>query len=322
MRKKLGLLTLFTLAIMGTTVSADTFQDVPKTAPADGLYTDQSLDKTYLNLEQFNSENDVQVGVVLVDELGDETIEEAGVRIARQWQIGKADSDKGLLLLIAKKDRKIRIETSNNLATEFTDHDSNEAIEVMGDSLRQGDYVGAINTLILRLQTDPDIPKPDGSASYEQETSSTNDDDMAGFVTFVMITTIVVASGQLMAKMSQLAARSIESNDTPSVNKPSYTATHNNRVYTKKRNDDIVEDVIEGITTFAVLDAILDNDDDNFSRDDRWDNDNSSSGWDWSDSSSGSDWSSSSDWGSSDSGWSSSDWGGDGFDGGGSSGDW
>lgn len=53
-----------------------------------------------------------QVVVVTIHSLESRTIEEYGYQLGRHWGIGQADKDNGVLLIVAKNDRKMRIEVA------------------------------------------------------------------------------------------------------------------------------------------------------------------------------------------------------------------
>ena len=59
--------------------------------------------------------------VATVPSLGDKSIEEAAVKIFEDWGIGQKGKDNGILLLVAKKERKMRIEVGYGLEGVVTD---------------------------------------------------------------------------------------------------------------------------------------------------------------------------------------------------------
>ena len=56
-----------------------------------------------------------QIAVLTVPNLGGEVLEQASIKVAEQWQLGKAKVDNGVLLFVAKQERKIRIEVGQGL---------------------------------------------------------------------------------------------------------------------------------------------------------------------------------------------------------------
>jgi uncharacterized protein len=67
------------------------------------------LNRYLLELEQKTT---AQMVILTINSLEGESIEDLSIRIAHdKWQLGQKDQDNGLLMLIALKDRKYRIET-------------------------------------------------------------------------------------------------------------------------------------------------------------------------------------------------------------------
>jgi len=80
--------------------------------------TRQQLEAVLSRLEQTDS---TQIVVLTIPSLGGEVLEEFSIEVADQWKIGQKGLDNGAILLIAKKDRKIRIEVGYGLEGSFTD---------------------------------------------------------------------------------------------------------------------------------------------------------------------------------------------------------
>lgn len=70
-----------------------------------------------------------QVTVVIIPTTGDYTIEEVGLELGRKWGIGNKDINNGVLLLIAKDDRKLRFEIGYGLEGAIPDVTAKDIIE-------------------------------------------------------------------------------------------------------------------------------------------------------------------------------------------------
>ncbi|MBN2893762.1 MAG: YgcG family protein [Bacteroidales bacterium] len=80
-------------------------------------------------LKNFEDTAGSQVVVLLVSTTGEETIEEYSMRVAEAWKIGREGYDDGVILLVAKDDRKLRIEVGYGLESVITDADASSIIE-------------------------------------------------------------------------------------------------------------------------------------------------------------------------------------------------
>jgi len=82
-----------------------------------------------------------QVVVVTVPDLQGRSIEEFGVDLGRTWGIGEADADTGALLIIARDDRRIRIEVGYGLEGRLTDAQSSAIINsIITPAFRQNEF--------------------------------------------------------------------------------------------------------------------------------------------------------------------------------------
>ncbi len=81
-------------------------------------YTERQLDGILHNLEQTDS---TQIVVLTIPSLEGDVLEEFSIKVADQWKIGQKGFDNGAILLIAKKERDIRIEVGYGLEGSLTD---------------------------------------------------------------------------------------------------------------------------------------------------------------------------------------------------------
>lgn len=72
-------------------------------------------------LTAFEQSDSTQVAILTVDSLEGEDIEGFSIRVVDQWKVGQKGKDNGVLLLVAKEERKIRIEVGRGLEGVLTD---------------------------------------------------------------------------------------------------------------------------------------------------------------------------------------------------------
>lgn len=87
-----------------------------------------------------------QVVVVTVPDLQGYSIADYGYQLGRFWGIGQKGKDNGALLIVAPKERKIRIEVGYGLEGRLTDAQSSVIInQVMAPAFKKGDFAGGIS---------------------------------------------------------------------------------------------------------------------------------------------------------------------------------
>ena len=103
-------------------------------------------------LQALETQKGSQIAVLLVPTTQPETIEQYAIRVVEQWQLGRKKIDDGVLLLIAKSDRKLRIEVGYGLEGVLPDMVAKRIItEDITPHLRQGDFYSGILAGITRL---------------------------------------------------------------------------------------------------------------------------------------------------------------------------
>lgn len=95
-----------------------------------------------------------QVVVVTLPDLQGFPIEDYGYQLGRHWGIGQEGEDNGALLIVAKEDRKIRIEVGYGLEGRLTDAQSAVIINnVITPAFRQGDFqAGIVSGTVAMIQ--------------------------------------------------------------------------------------------------------------------------------------------------------------------------
>lgn len=86
----------------------------------------------------------VQFALVTVDTIGDAPIEDYALDLFRHWGIGSKKDNSGVLLLLAIKDRKTRIQTGRGVEQYLTDGFSGSTLRSMSADLRASSYGAAL----------------------------------------------------------------------------------------------------------------------------------------------------------------------------------
>ena len=92
------------------------------------------------SLQEFKRTNDVQIQLLIVDSLEDEYIENYSIKVVDKWKLGTKKKDKGILFLIAIKERKMRIEVGRGLEGSITDAMSGRILSMVKPYFKNKDY--------------------------------------------------------------------------------------------------------------------------------------------------------------------------------------
>ncbi|MGJ8592248.1 MAG: TPM domain-containing protein [Aquaticitalea sp.] len=113
-------------------------------------YTDLLSESEKTNLEQklikYSDTTSTQIVVAIISSTQGENINYLGAQWGHKWGIGQAEEDNGILILLAKDDRKIAISTGYGVEHLLTDAMSKRIIELdILPYFRQNDYYGGLN---------------------------------------------------------------------------------------------------------------------------------------------------------------------------------
>ncbi len=110
-----------------------------------GLLSPAAEQRLTDELASYEAGSGNQIVVVTLDSLQGQSIEEFGYRLGRQWGIGKKGLDNGALLIVAPKERAVRIEVGYGLEDRLTDAATSLIIgRVITPAFRAGDFEGGI----------------------------------------------------------------------------------------------------------------------------------------------------------------------------------
>jgi len=105
-------------------------------------------------LAAFEAKKGSQIAVLMVPTTQPKDISEFGIEVADLWQIGRKGVDDGVILIVAKDDRKLRLEVGYGLEGVIPDAVAKRVIaETITPHFKEGDYVGGINAGVEQLMT-------------------------------------------------------------------------------------------------------------------------------------------------------------------------
>lgn len=108
-----------------------------------------ALDASLATIER---EKGAQVAILLLPTTKPEPIEQFGIRLAEAWKVGRRGVDDGVIIIVAKDDRRARIEVGRGLEGAVPDVVAKRIIaDAMVPRLQQGDFAGALQAAVASL---------------------------------------------------------------------------------------------------------------------------------------------------------------------------
>jgi uncharacterized protein len=112
-----------------------------------GLLSQEQASSLEDRLAQFEQETGHQVILLTISTLADEDIEDFSIRVAENWKSGHKGIDNGVILLVARDDRKMRIEVGYGLEGVLPDAVAYRIIqEIIIPRFRERDFAGGIES--------------------------------------------------------------------------------------------------------------------------------------------------------------------------------
>lgn len=154
-------------------------------------------------------EHGSQVVVLIVPSTGIEDIADYTQRVGDAWKIGRRDVGDGVIVVVAKNDRKLRIAVSKALEGAIPDLSARRIItEVMSPAFRNGDYAGGLNAAVDRINgliKGEGLPAPQMSPTGSGAAEGIDLPDLAIFLLVGAPIIGAVATGILGRKLGSLA---------------------------------------------------------------------------------------------------------------------
>jgi uncharacterized protein len=149
MRYWLAAIWMAVLSLFGSVWAADGVVPIPRlearvTDLTGTLTRDQQaqLESQLVSLER---DKGAQIAVLLLPTTLPETIEQFGIRLAEAWKIGRKGADDGVIVIVAKNDRAVRIEVGYGLEGAIPDAVAKRIIEErITPRFREGDFFGGL----------------------------------------------------------------------------------------------------------------------------------------------------------------------------------
>jgi uncharacterized protein len=137
-------------------------------------------------LAQLEERKGSQIAVLILPTTQPEDIAQFSLRVVEKWKLGRSKVDDGVLLIIAKNDRRLRFEIGYALEGVLNDATSKRIIsELIGPYFKQGQFYEGVDAglnQVIKLIDGESLPPPISTAGQS------NEEDLLGiiFIAFVI----------------------------------------------------------------------------------------------------------------------------------------
>lgn len=154
-----------------------------------GTLTQEQKSTLEQSLAAFEAQKGTQLAIFILPSTLPEGIEQFALRVAEQWKLGRKKVDDGVILVVAKDDRTVRIEVGYGLEGALSDITSKRIInETIVPRFKRGDFFGG-----LKSGTDQIIGVVNGEQLPPPQSNQRNaDQSLRQFVPFLFILALSV----------------------------------------------------------------------------------------------------------------------------------
>lgn len=187
-------------------------------APKDGYVLDQTgtlkseeIKELNQQLNKYREGGKAEIGVLMLSHLDNSYLEQAALETARTWGIGQKGKNNGVLLLIIKDDRKMRLEVGKGLEGELTDaYTSRIMSDRIAPNFKKGNYFAGIKG---GLEGIAEVLQLNGAEEKLETLDPNNENDGAKelFIVFLIILAIVIVVLVVRKKTKFAGGKSLSS---------------------------------------------------------------------------------------------------------------
>ena len=146
-------LKIFLLVVLAAFSLKSIAQDIPKPPNPPRLVNDFTSTLTFDQLQalenklvEIDDSTSTQIAVVIVNSTGGVDVADYAIKLGREWGVGGKEFNNGVVLLIAKNDRKLNISTGYGLEGSLPDITASHIIDdVIVPNFRGNDYYRGID---------------------------------------------------------------------------------------------------------------------------------------------------------------------------------
>ena len=147
-----------------------------------GMISPAHRDRLEEELKAFEQSDSTQLVILTVPSLEGEPIEAFSIRVGETWKIGQKNKDNGIIVVVAKQERKIRIEVGRGLEGRLTDLLAGRIIDlVITPRFKRGDFDGGFQAGISAL-----IDATRGEFKADEGQTAKKNNGVPSFFTFLI----------------------------------------------------------------------------------------------------------------------------------------
>jgi uncharacterized protein len=140
-------------------------------------------------LAQYDRTTGNQIAIAIFPDLGGDPIDDFAVRLEEAWKVGRRGKDNGVVLVVAMRERQVRIEVGYGLERKITDGDAGAIIrDIITPAFRAGRYADGLDAAVSQIMR---LIGAEGTSPAQGAPSSRQVGGSVGWVPFVLFLAII-----------------------------------------------------------------------------------------------------------------------------------
>jgi uncharacterized protein len=148
-----------------------------------GMISPETKGRLEAELKGFEQTDSTQLVILTVPSLEGDPIETFSIKVGETWKIGQKTKDNGIIMVVAKQERKIRIEVGRGLEGRLTDLLAGRIVDlVITPRFKRGDFDGGFQAGISAL-----VDATRGEFKADERTMTRKNSGVPSFFTFLVV---------------------------------------------------------------------------------------------------------------------------------------
>jgi len=173
-----------------------------------GMLSQQEKQELEQTLKSIETNTTAQLVLLTMPSLEDENLEDYTMRVAEEWKLGQEKKDNGVILFVALKERRIRIEVGYGLEPVLPDGRSGTIIRnIITPAFKQGKFFQGFSDAFLAMNSF--ITGSDSIDQFEQNYAEEADDTFIEIIMIIIIVSVFIFIFVLAGKRSLRSGKGI-----------------------------------------------------------------------------------------------------------------
>lgn len=160
-----------------------------------GMISPEAISQMEEQLKTLEQSDSTQIFVLTVPSLEGKVLEEFAIKVFDAWKAGQKNIDNGVILIVAQKERKIRIEVGRGLEGKLTDLLSGRIIDtVIKPKFKSGDFEGGfLDGVAALIEATKGEFKAAGAVSRQTPVYRIRADRLCYFLISIIVMIVIVS---------------------------------------------------------------------------------------------------------------------------------